>query len=149
MTAERPKDEAFRAVLKKEMSSLNVPIEASTDDLGKALNQAIRKELYKGSTKTRGLTADIVRNGPIAVSAADNYLFFTVPVSMSLSYGMFETPAITLKLKFKAMRKFLSKLGTSFRLGRGTRGWAAGTGPTTSSANELIPTLTLTLLLCA
>ncbi|ABQ24342.1 DUF4403 family protein [Geotalea uraniireducens] len=102
LTAERPRDEAFRMVLKKEMSSLNVPIEASSDELGKALNQTIRKELYKGSTKTRGLTADIVRNGPIAVSAADNYLYFTLPITMSLSYGMFETPTIPLKLKFKA-----------------------------------------------
>lgn len=102
LTAERPRDEAFRTVLKKEMSSLNVPIEASSDELGKALNQTIRKELYKGSTKTRGLTADIVRNGPIVVSAADNYLYFTLPITMSLSYGMFETPAIPLKLKFKA-----------------------------------------------
>src|SRR5690242_20957237 len=69
LTAERPRDEAFRPVLKKELSCLNVPIEASTDDLAKALNQTIRKELYKGSTKTRGLSADILRNGPIAVSA--------------------------------------------------------------------------------
>lgn len=102
LTAERPRDEAFRTVLKKEMSSLNVPIEASSDELGKALNQTIRKELYKGSTKTGGLTADIVRNGPIVVSAADNYLYFTLPITMSLNYGMFETPAIPLKLKFKA-----------------------------------------------
>lgn len=102
LTAERPRDEVFRTVLKKELSSLNVPIEASSDDLAKALNQAIRKELYKGSTRTRGLTADILRNGPIAVSAADNYLYFTLPVTMSLSYGMFESPAISLKLKFKA-----------------------------------------------
>ena len=102
LTAERPKDEAFRTVLKKEMSVLNVPIEASSDELGKALNQAIRKDIYKGSTKTRGLTADIVRNGPISLSAADNYLYFTLPITLSLSYGMFETPAIPLKLKFKA-----------------------------------------------
>jgi hypothetical protein len=102
LTAERPKDEAFRTALKQEMSSLNVSIEASTDDLGKTLNQTVRKELYKGSTRTRGLTADIVRNGPITVSAADNFLYFTLPISMSLSYGMFETPVIALKLKFKA-----------------------------------------------
>lgn len=79
-----------------------MPIEASSDELSKALNQAIRKELYNGSTKTRGLTADILRNGPIAVSATDNYLYFTLPITMSLSYGMFETQAIPLKLKFKA-----------------------------------------------
>jgi hypothetical protein len=102
LTAERPKDVAFSTVLKKEVSSLNVTIEASTDDLAKALNQTIRTELYKGSTKTRGLTADIVRNGPIAISAADNYLYVTLPITLSLSYGMFETPSIPLKLRFKA-----------------------------------------------
>src|SRR6266581_3207959 len=72
LTAERPKDEAFRTAL------------------------------YKGSTRIRGLTADILRNGPIAVSAADNYIYVTLPIIMSLSYGMFETPAISLKLRFKA-----------------------------------------------
>ena len=101
LTAERPRDEAFRTVLKKETSTLNIPIEASTSELAKVLNQAVRKELYKGSTKTRGLTADVIRNGPIVVSAADNYLYVTLPISMSLSYGMFETPAIPLTLKFK------------------------------------------------
>jgi hypothetical protein len=102
LTAERPRDEAFRTVLKKETSTLNIPIEASTGELARVLNQAVRKELYKGSTKTRGLTADVIRNGPIVVTAADNYLYLTLPISMSLRYGMFETPAIPLTLKFKA-----------------------------------------------
>lgn len=102
LKAERPRDEAFRTVLKKETSTLNIPIEASTDDLARVLNQTVRKELYKGSTKTRGVSADVVRNGAIVVSAADNYLYVTLPITMSLSYGMFETSAIPLKLKFKA-----------------------------------------------
>jgi hypothetical protein len=102
LTAERPRDEAFRTGLKKETSTLNIPIEATADDLARLMNQTVRKELYKGSTRTKGLTADVVRNGPIAVSAADNFLYFTVPVAMTLSYGMFETKAIPLKLKFKA-----------------------------------------------
>jgi len=102
LTAERPADEAFRTALKKETSTLNIPIEASTDELARVLNQTVRKELYKGSTRTKGLTADVVRNGPIVVSAADNFLYVTLPVAMSLSYGMFETQAIPLKLKFKA-----------------------------------------------
>lgn len=80
ITAERPGDESFHKVLKKEMSSLNVSIEASSSEISKALNQAIHKELYKGLTKTRGLTVDLLRNGPIAVSAADNYLYFTLPI---------------------------------------------------------------------
>ena len=102
LMADRPRDEAFRTVLKKETSTLNIPIEMSADEFAGILNQTIRKELYKGSTKASGLTADVARNGPITVSADDNYLYITLPLAMSLSYGMFETRAIPLKLKFKA-----------------------------------------------
>jgi len=102
LTAERPREEAFRTVLKKEPSTLNVPVEVATDELARVLNQTVRRELYRGSTGTRGLTAEVVRNGPMAVSAAGNYLYVTVPVALSLSYGMFQAPAIPLKLKFKA-----------------------------------------------
>ncbi|HIJ87232.1 MAG TPA: DUF4403 family protein, partial [Desulfuromonadales bacterium] len=102
LTAEKPKVEAFRAALNKETSTLNIPIEMSTADLAKILNSSVRKELYKGSTKTKGMSADVVRNGPIGVSAADNYLYITLPVTMSLSYGMFETQPLSMKLKFRA-----------------------------------------------
>lgn len=98
----RPREEAFRTVLKRETSTLNIPIEMTADELTKVLNQSVHKNLYKGSTKTRGLTADVVRNGPIAATASGNYLYVTLPVTMSLCYGMFEAPAIPLKLKFKA-----------------------------------------------
>jgi len=102
LTADRPVDVAFQTELKKELSTLNLLIEASSDDIARSLNQSLRKELYKGSTGTRGLSADIVRNGPVTVSAADNFIYFTLPVSMTLGYSMFETRAIPLKLKFKA-----------------------------------------------
>lgn len=102
LTAERPRDEAFRTELKKELSSLNLLIETSADDIARSLNQSLRKELYKGATGTRGLSATIVRNGPVSVSAADNFLHFTLPVAMTLGYSMFETQALPLKLKFKA-----------------------------------------------
>jgi hypothetical protein len=88
--------------MKKELSSLSVAIEASTDDLSKALNKSVKKELYQGSVGNRGLSAKISRNGPIAVSAAGNYIYLTLPVTMTLSYGMFDVPPIALKLKFKA-----------------------------------------------
>jgi len=105
LTAERPKDEAFRKELKKELSSLNIAVEASASELSDTLNRIIKRELYKGSTKTRGLTADVLRNGPIIVSAADNYLYLTIPTTISLSYGVFETPAIAARLKFKLNAK--------------------------------------------
>ncbi|HTP66011.1 MAG TPA: DUF4403 family protein, partial [Geobacteraceae bacterium] len=101
LAAERPRDEQFRTELKNEPSTLNISIEASAAELGDILNRVTPKELYKGSTRTRGLTADILRNGPIVVSAADNYVYLTVPITISLSYGMFETPAISSKLKFR------------------------------------------------
>lgn len=102
LTAERPRDEAFRTALKQEASTLNIPIETTAADLARVLNQTIRKELYKGATKTSGVTADVVRNGAITVSAADNYLYVTLPVAMSLRYSMFSIKAIPLSLKFKA-----------------------------------------------
>lgn len=101
LTAERPAEEAFRTALKRETSTLNIPVEASTSELARVLNQTIRKNLYKGSTKTMGLAADVTRNGLIVVSAADNYLYVTLPIAMTLSNSMFETQAIPLKLKFK------------------------------------------------
>lgn len=101
MIAERPRDENFRMELKKEMSAFNVTVGASADDLSKILNKSIRKEIYKGSTRTRGLGADVERNGPITVSAADNFLYFTIPIAVTLNYGMFTTQAIPVTLKFK------------------------------------------------
>lgn len=101
LTAERPRDEAFRTMLKKELSTLNVSVDASTDDLAKVLNKTVNKNLYKGSTKTRGVAADVVRNGTIVVTASDDFIYVSLPVSMSLGYGMFETKAIAFTLKFK------------------------------------------------
>lgn len=101
LVAERPKEEAFRMELKKDLSTLNIPIETSTDELARVLNQSIRRDLYKGSTRTSGLTADVLRNGNIAISASDNYLYVTLPITMSLSYRMFETPSIPMKLRFR------------------------------------------------
>jgi hypothetical protein len=102
LNATPPASVASRSELAKELSSLNVAIEATSEEIAKTLNKAVRQELYRGSTKTRGLSADILRNGPIAVSAADNFLYFTVPVTLSLNYGIFSTPALPLKLRFRA-----------------------------------------------
>jgi len=102
LTAEKPAAEAFRPALDKEASTLNIPIEVTTDELAKILNATVSKELYKGSTATKGMSADLFRNGPISLSAADNFIYITLPVTISLSYSMFETKPIPLKLKFKA-----------------------------------------------
>ena len=100
-TAEKPKVESFRTALNKETSTINIPIEMSTAELAKILNVSVPKELYKGSTKTKGISAYILRSGSIDIRAADNFIYITLPVTMSLSYGMFETQPLSMKLKFR------------------------------------------------
>src|ERR1035438_168665 len=52
----------------------------SRSELAKVLTQSVHKDLYKGSTKTSGLTADVVRNGPLAATASGNYLYVTIQI---------------------------------------------------------------------
>ena len=63
------------------------------------------RELYKGSTRYSGVTADLLKNGPVVVTTADDYLYLTLPVSISLHYGFFQTPGISSNLKFKIAAK--------------------------------------------
>jgi len=102
LTAEKPAAEAFRTALNKETSTLSIPIEMTTDDLAKILNATVGKELYRGSTNTKGMTVDVFRNGPMALTSADNFIFITLPVTISLGYRMLETNPLPMKLKFKA-----------------------------------------------
>lgn len=94
-------DEASGAESGKVRSTLNIPIEASTDELAAVLNQSLPAQLYRGTAGMKNLNADVKRNGPVAVSAADDYLYLTLPIAMSLGYGMFETRAVPLKLRFR------------------------------------------------
>ncbi len=105
LLAERPRDVGCRTELKSELSSINVAISASAGELSDMLNRLIGKELYKGATKTSGVSASILRNGPIVVRAADNFLYLSIPISMRLSYGIFESPAAATTLKFKLSPK--------------------------------------------
>ena len=101
LMAERPKDEGFRSQLKSELSTINLSVAASGVELSEMMNRLVGKEFYKGATKISGVSATVLRNGPIVVSAADNFLYLTVPISFSLKYGFFETAAVPTKLKFK------------------------------------------------
>jgi len=101
LTAQPPKEEACRTSLKREICTLNLPISASTAELAETLNRLTAKGLYRGSTKTNGVSADVLRNGPIAIKGADNFLLLTVPISIRLNYGIFETPPLSTTLKFR------------------------------------------------
>ena len=105
LTADRPKDEMFRTELKREPSTVNIAVEASTREVSDMLNKTVPRELYRGSAASMGGSARISRSGPIVVTAADNFLYVTVPISLSASYGIFETPAMTTRLRFKLNAK--------------------------------------------
>lgn len=82
-------------------SSINVSIEASTADLAGIVNQSLPKELYKGQGGL-GTSVNVSRTGPVAVSAADGFIHFTVPVQLKFSYAMYESLPLRAALKFKA-----------------------------------------------
>lgn len=105
LKAEPPKEEGCRTQLKQEISTVNISIGASGSELSDMINRLVGKEFYKGSTGTSGVNAKVLRNGPIVLKTADNALFLAIPISMSVSYGIFEIPAVKATLKFKLVPK--------------------------------------------
>ncbi|MGB4600512.1 MAG: DUF4403 family protein [Trichlorobacter sp.] len=101
MDVEPPREVASRRELKKELSSLSVTLETSELELGDFLNRVTPRELYKGAGRAGGVTTHVVRNGPIQVRAADNFIHLTVPVSFTMGYGVFESLPLATKLTFK------------------------------------------------
>lgn len=102
LTAEQPRQETFRSSDAMVTSTVMVPFEITCSEITRLLEQSLRKEIYRGATATKGLSVTITRNGAVAITAADNYLYISLPVSLSLSYSMFESKALPLTLKFKA-----------------------------------------------
>ncbi len=82
-------------------SSVNLSIETSAADLSAIINQSLPKELYKGQG-TMGTSVTVLRTGPAAVTANDNYLYLTLPVQLTLSYAMYESLPLKSELRFKA-----------------------------------------------
>lgn len=109
LIAEPPKDEAFRAEPKKELSNLNITLETAARDLASSLDKLTPRDLYKGASSARGISVALLRNGPIGITAADDYVYLTLPVSMTLAadlgFGSFAAPALTPTLKFKIALK--------------------------------------------
>lgn len=82
-------------------SSINVKVESSTADLAAIINQALPKDLYKGQGGL-GTSVAVVRTGPVAVSAADNFVYLTLPVQLTFKYLMYESYPLRAGLRFKA-----------------------------------------------
>lgn len=101
VTATQPAAEAQHRSLKKELSSINIVLETSDQELRDTLNRVLPRELYQGATGIRGVTARMLRDGSLQVQAADNFIHITVPVVVQFGYAMFETLPFKTSLRFK------------------------------------------------
>jgi len=82
-------------------SSINLSVESSASDLSAIVNQSLPKELYKGQGGL-GTSVKVLRTGPVAVTASDNFIYLTLPVQLTLGYGFYESYPLQAGLKFKA-----------------------------------------------
>jgi hypothetical protein len=82
-------------------SSINLSVEATAADLAAIVNQSLPKELYKGQGGL-GTSVTVLRTGPVVVSASDNFVYLTLPIQLTFSYGLFESYPLRAGLRFKA-----------------------------------------------
>lgn len=82
-------------------SSINLSVESTAADLAAIINKTIPKELYKGDGGM-GTSVAVLRTAPVAVTAADNFVYFTLPVQLTFSYAFYESPPLRAGLRFKA-----------------------------------------------
>lgn len=82
-------------------SSINLSVEASASDLSAIVNQSLPQELYKGQGGL-GTSVRVLRTGPVAVTASDNFIYLTLPIQLTFSYGFYESYPLRAGLRFKA-----------------------------------------------
>jgi len=82
-------------------SSINLTVETTSADLAAIINRSLPKDLYKGQAGM-GTTVTVLRTGPVAVSAADNFVYLTLPVKLTFGYSFYESLPLRAGLRFKA-----------------------------------------------
>ena len=82
-------------------SSINLSVETTTNDLAAIINHSLPKELYKGQGGL-GTSVTVLRTGPVLVTASDDYVYITLPVQLTFSYGFYESFPLKAGLRFKA-----------------------------------------------
>lgn len=83
------------------LSVINLSVDATTADLSRILNQSLQKVLYKGNG-TLGTSVEVLRTGPTVITAANDFVYLSLPVQVSFGYGMFTTVPLKTDLRFKA-----------------------------------------------
>ena len=82
-------------------SSINLNVETSAADLATIINRSLPKELYKGQGGL-GTSVTVLRTGPVAVTATDNFVYLTLPVQLTFGYAFYESNPFRAGLRFKA-----------------------------------------------
>ncbi len=82
-------------------STINIRVDAAAADLANILNKSVSKDLFKGQGGY-GTSVEIVRNGPIVVTTANDFVNLSIPVQLTFGYGMFTTGPLRTDLRFKA-----------------------------------------------
>ncbi|MHB8058620.1 MAG: DUF4403 family protein [Desulfuromonadaceae bacterium] len=83
------------------LSVINLSVDAHTADLSRLLNQSLQKDLYKGKGAL-GTSVEVIRTGPAVITAANDFVYLSLPVQISFGYGMFTTAPLKTELRFKA-----------------------------------------------
>lgn len=83
------------------LSSINLSVETTAADLSTLVNRSLPQELYKGQSSL-GTSVKVLRSGPILITANDNFIYLTLPVQLTFSYGLYESYPLQAGLRFKA-----------------------------------------------
>jgi len=83
------------------LSVINLSIDATTANLSRIFNQSLQKELYRGNGGL-GTSVEVLRTGPAVITAANDFVYLSLPVQLSFGYGMFTTAPLKTDLRFKA-----------------------------------------------
>lgn len=82
------------------LSSINLSVETTAADLSALVNRSLPQELYKGQSSL-GTSVKVLRSGPILITANDNFIYLTLPVQLTFSYGLYESYPLQAGLRFK------------------------------------------------
>ena len=90
----------FPAAAAVPQSAINLNVETNAADLAAIISKALPKELYKGKGGL-GTSVTVLRTGPVAVTAADNFIYITLPIQLTFSNALYESYPLRAGLRFR------------------------------------------------
>lgn len=81
-------------------SAINLNVETTATDLAAIISKSLPNELYKGKGGL-GTSVTVLRTGPVAVTAADNFIYITLPIQLTFSNALYESYPLRAGLRFR------------------------------------------------